>query len=163
MYTREYQNINLYFSSLQLYIKEYILTWDLQLVLKHVSARYNNNSRPTTTLLVKNQNNTRLIGYIKKDAIRIIIVVDHVAILNFDPQIIILIKDIINSEVRLPAWRNIMFMKSQTISLLDIYPKRNNKHILSFNNIRKRKFYLYILILFLLNSKVSKDYRNKTS
>jgi hypothetical protein len=56
-----------------------------------------------------------------------------------------------------------MFMKSQTIGLLDIYPKRNNKYMLSFNNIRKEKFYLYTLIFFLLNSKVSKDYRNKTS
>jgi hypothetical protein len=73
------------------------------LVLKHVSARYNNNSRPTTTLLVRNQNNTRPTGYMKKDAIGIITVVDHVIILNFDPQVIILVEDIINSEVQLFA------------------------------------------------------------
>jgi hypothetical protein len=73
------------------------------LVLKHASARYNNNSRLTITLLVKNQNNTRPTGYIKKDEIRITIVVDHMVILNFDPQVIILVEDIINSEVRLPT------------------------------------------------------------
>jgi hypothetical protein len=56
-----------------------------------------------------------------------------------------------------------MFMKNQTTGPLDIHPKRNNKHIPSFNNIRKEKLHLYILILFSLNSKVSKDYRNKTS
>jgi hypothetical protein len=28
---------------------------------------------------------------------------DHVAILNFDPQVIILVEDIINSEIQLPA------------------------------------------------------------
>jgi hypothetical protein len=56
-----------------------------------------------------------------------------------------------------------MFMKSQTTGPLDIYPKRDNKYMLSFNNICKRKLYLYILILFSLNSKVSKDYKNRTS
>jgi hypothetical protein len=139
------------------------LTWDLQLVLKYVSARYNNNSRPTTTLPVRNQNNIRPIGHIKEDAVGITTVVDHIAVLNFNPQVVILVEDIINSEVRLPAWRNIIFMKSQTIGLLDIYPKRNNRHMPSFNNIRKKRFYLYILIFFSLNSKVLKDYRNRTS
>jgi hypothetical protein len=139
-----------------------MLTWDLQLVLKHILARYSNNSRPTTTLLVRNQNNTRPTEHIEENAIGIIIVADHIVILNFDPQVIILVEDIINSEVRLPAWRNIIFIKSQTTSPLDIYPKRNNRHIPSFNNIRK-KFYLYILTFFSLNSKVSKDYKNRTS
>jgi hypothetical protein len=73
------------------------------LALKHVLARYSNNSRPTTTLLVRNQNNTRPTGYIKKDAVGIITIADHVVIPNFDPQVVILIKDIINSEIRLPA------------------------------------------------------------
>jgi hypothetical protein len=39
----------------------------------------------------------------EENAVGITTVVDHVAILNFDPQIIILVEDIINSEVRLPA------------------------------------------------------------
>jgi hypothetical protein len=56
-----------------------------------------------------------------------------------------------------------MSIKSQTIGLLDIYPKRDNRHILSFNNIYKGRFYLYTLIFFLLNSKVSKNCRNRTS
>jgi hypothetical protein len=56
-----------------------------------------------------------------------------------------------------------MFIKSQTTGLLDIYPKRNNRYMPSFNNIYKKKLHLYILILFLLNSKVSKDYKNRTS
>jgi hypothetical protein len=139
-----------------------MLTWDLQLVLKHASARYSNNSRPTTTLPVRNQNNTRPTRYIKEDTVGITTVADHVAILNFDPQVIILVEDIINSEIRLPAWRNIMFI-SQTIGPLDIYPKKDNKYIPSFNNMRKGRLYLYILIFFSLNSKVSKDYKNITS
>jgi hypothetical protein len=73
------------------------------LVLKHASAKHSNNSRPTTTLLVRNQNNTRPTGYIEKDAVGITIIADHVVILNLDPQIIILVEDIINSEVQLPA------------------------------------------------------------
>jgi hypothetical protein len=56
-----------------------------------------------------------------------------------------------------------MSVKSQITGPPDIHPKRDNKYMLSFNNIRKRKFYLYILIFFSLNSKVSKDYRNRTS
>jgi hypothetical protein len=55
------------------------------------------------TLPIRNQNNTRPIGYIKKDAVRIIIVADHIIILNFDPQVVILMEDIINSEIQLPA------------------------------------------------------------
>jgi hypothetical protein len=39
----------------------------------------------------------------EEDAVRIIIMVDHVAILNFDPQVVILVEDIINSEIRLPT------------------------------------------------------------
>jgi hypothetical protein len=39
----------------------------------------------------------------EEDAIGITTVADHVAILNFDPQVIILVEDIINSEIRLPA------------------------------------------------------------
>jgi hypothetical protein len=39
----------------------------------------------------------------EKDAIGITTVADHVAILNFDPQIIILVEDIINSKIQLPA------------------------------------------------------------
>jgi hypothetical protein len=39
----------------------------------------------------------------KKDIIRIITVADYAIILNFDPQIIILVEDIINPEIRLPA------------------------------------------------------------
>jgi hypothetical protein len=35
----------------------------------------------------------------EEDVIGIITVVDHVVILNFDPQIIILVEDIINSEI----------------------------------------------------------------
>jgi hypothetical protein len=56
-----------------------------------------------------------------------------------------------------------MFVKNQTTGPQDIYLKRNNKYIPSFNDIYKKRFYLYILIFFLLNSKVSKDYRNRTS
>jgi hypothetical protein len=153
----------LYFSNIQLYTKEYILTWDLQLVLKRVSTRYNNNSRPTITLPIRNQNNTRPTGYIEKDIIGITTVADHVAILNFNPQVIILVENIISSEIRLPAWKNIISIKNQIASLQNIHPKKNNKYIPSFNNIRKIRFYLYILIFFLLNSKVSKDYRNKTN
>jgi hypothetical protein len=52
---------------------------------------------------------------------------------------------------------------SQTIGPLDIYPKKDNKYIPSFNNMRKGRLYLYILIFFSLNSKVSKDYKNITS
>jgi hypothetical protein len=140
-----------------------MLTWDLQLVLKHVSARYNNNSRLTIILLIRNQNNTRPTGYMEEDAVGITTVADHIAILNFDPQVIILVEDIINSEIRLPAWRSVTSMKSQTTGPLDIYLKRDNKYMPSFNNIHKRKLYLYTLILFLLNSKVSKDYKNRTS
>jgi hypothetical protein len=73
------------------------------LVLKHVSARYSNNSRPTTILLVRNQNNTKPTGYMEEDTIGIITIIDHIIILNFDPQVIILVEDIINSEIRLPA------------------------------------------------------------
>jgi hypothetical protein len=52
-----------------------MLTWDLQLALKHVSARYSNNSRLTTTLLVRNQNNIGPTEYIKEDAVGITTVV----------------------------------------------------------------------------------------
>jgi hypothetical protein len=55
------------------------------LALKHVSARYSNNSRPTITLPIRNQNNTRLIGYIEEDVVGIITMADHVVIPNFDP------------------------------------------------------------------------------
>jgi hypothetical protein len=39
----------------------------------------------------------------EEDIIRIITVADHITILNFDPQVIILVEDIINSEIQLPA------------------------------------------------------------
>jgi hypothetical protein len=39
----------------------------------------------------------------EKDAVGITTIADHMAILNFDPQVIILVEDIINSEIRLPA------------------------------------------------------------
>jgi hypothetical protein len=35
----------------------------------------------------------------KENAIGIITIADHIAILNFDPQVIILVEDIINSKV----------------------------------------------------------------
>jgi hypothetical protein len=39
----------------------------------------------------------------EEDVIGITTVVDHVVIPNFDPQVVILVEDIINSEIRLPA------------------------------------------------------------
>jgi hypothetical protein len=39
----------------------------------------------------------------EEDAIGIITMADHVVIPNFDPQVVILVEDIINSEIRLPA------------------------------------------------------------
>jgi hypothetical protein len=39
----------------------------------------------------------------EEDAVGITTVADHVVILNFDPQVVILVEDIINSEIRLPA------------------------------------------------------------
>jgi hypothetical protein len=44
-------------------------------------------------------NRTRPTGYIKKDIIGIITVADHVTELIFNLQIIILVEDIINSEI----------------------------------------------------------------
>ena len=44
-------------------------------------------------------NRTRLIGYIKEDVIRITTVADHTAELIFNLQIVILIENIINSEI----------------------------------------------------------------
>jgi hypothetical protein len=39
----------------------------------------------------------------EENAVGITTVADHMVIPNFDPQIVILVEDIINSEVRLPA------------------------------------------------------------
>jgi hypothetical protein len=39
----------------------------------------------------------------EEDAVGITTMADHVAIPNFDPQVVILVEDIINSEIRLPA------------------------------------------------------------
>jgi hypothetical protein len=44
-------------------------------------------------------NRTRPIGYIKEDMIGIIIIADHMAKLIFNLQIIILVEDIISSEI----------------------------------------------------------------
>jgi hypothetical protein len=44
-------------------------------------------------------NRTRLTGYIKEDVIGITIIADHAAELIFNLQIIILVEDIISSEI----------------------------------------------------------------
>jgi hypothetical protein len=69
---------------------------------------------------------------------------DHVAILNFNPQIIILMEDIISSEIRLSTWRNIMFIKTKLL-VHKTYTRKEITSIYQVLAIYEKGNFIYIL------------------
>jgi hypothetical protein len=98
---KESLNIVICYTTLLLYIKQFVLNCDprLQLLLAAQFRLKPIILKPSKNKAKRFVNRTRPIGYIKEDIIGIIIITDYTIELIFNLQIVILAEDIVSSEI----------------------------------------------------------------
>jgi hypothetical protein len=102
MFVKESLNIVIYYIALLLYIKQFVLNCDPRLQLLPVAQ-----FRLKPTILKPSKinktkrfmNRTRPTGYIKENIVGITTIADYAAELIFNLQIVILVEDIVSSEI----------------------------------------------------------------
>jgi hypothetical protein len=124
-------------TTLALYIKQFALNYNrLSGLLQTLPLRHKLLILKPTIVDIKakkSTNRTGLTVYIE-DAAEVRAIADYIKKLTLYPRIIIRAEVIIGLEAPLTKRRSTMFIRSQTIGQRDIYLRRNNKHMLSSDN-----------------------------